>query len=94
MERHTDVAVVGGSAAGLAAALQIARQRRGVVVIDDQAPRNASAAHMHGYLGHEGVAPTDLVRAVARRSARSAARSSSGGSWPSHARRTAASGST
>jgi thioredoxin reductase/SAM-dependent methyltransferase len=62
MERHCDVAVIGGSAAGLAAALQVARQRRGVVVVDDGTPRNAPAAHMHGYLGHEGVAPGDLVR--------------------------------
>jgi thioredoxin reductase len=63
LERHCDVAVVGGSAAGLAAALQIARQRRSVIVIDDLRPRNAPAAHMHGYLGHDGVAPSELVAA-------------------------------
>lgn len=61
VERHCDVAVIGGSAAGLAAALQIARQRRSVLVIDDGTPRNAPAAHMHGYLGHEGVAPGELT---------------------------------
>ncbi|MGW5307493.1 FAD-dependent oxidoreductase [Streptomyces griseoluteus] len=61
MERHCDVAVIGGSAAGLAAALQLSRQRRGVVVVDDGTPRNAPAAHMHGYLGHEGVAPGELT---------------------------------
>lgn len=61
MERHCDVAVIGGSAAGLAAALQLSRQRRGVVVVDDSTPRNAPAAHMHGYLGHEGVAPGELT---------------------------------
>lgn len=61
MKRHCDVAVIGGSAAGLAAALQLSRQRRSVVVVDDGTPRNAPAAHMHGYLGHEGVAPRDLV---------------------------------
>ncbi|MFE0037268.1 FAD-dependent oxidoreductase [Streptomyces sp. NPDC058992] len=63
LERHCDVAVIGGSAAGLAAALQIARQRRSVVVVDDGTPRNAPAAHMHGYLGHEGVAPDELMEA-------------------------------
>ncbi|MFF8649649.1 FAD-dependent oxidoreductase [Streptomyces griseoluteus] len=62
-ERHCDVAVIGGSAAGLAAALQLSRQRRGVVVVDDGTPRNAPAAHMHGYLGHEGVAPGELTEA-------------------------------
>ncbi|MFJ4519196.1 FAD-dependent oxidoreductase [Streptomyces sp. NPDC088816] len=61
LERHCDVAVIGGSAAGLAAALQISRQRRGVVVVDDGAPRNAPAAHMHGYLGYEGAPPGELM---------------------------------
>jgi thioredoxin reductase/SAM-dependent methyltransferase len=61
LERHCDVAVIGGSAAGLAAALQLSRQRRSVFVIDDGTPRNAPAAHMHGYLGHEGAAPGELM---------------------------------
>ena len=61
LERLCDVAVIGGSAAGLAAALQLSRQRRSVVVVDDGSPRNAPAAHMHGYLGHEGVAPVELM---------------------------------
>lgn len=61
MERHCDVAIVGGSAAGLAAALQLGRQRRSVIVVDDRRPRNAPAAHMHGYLGHEGLPPADLL---------------------------------
>jgi thioredoxin reductase/SAM-dependent methyltransferase len=58
VERHCDVAVIGGSAAGLAAALQLGRQRRSVIVIDAGEPRNAPAAHMHGYLGHEGIDPS------------------------------------
>ncbi len=61
MERHCDVAVVGGSAAGLAAALQLGRQRRSVIVIDAGEPRNAPAAHMHSYLGYEGHPPSDLT---------------------------------
>lgn len=61
MERRCDVAVIGGSAAGLAAALQLARQRRTVIVVDDGTPRNAPAEHMHGYLGREGTPPTELV---------------------------------
>jgi thioredoxin reductase/SAM-dependent methyltransferase len=61
VERHCDVAVVGGSAAGLAAALQLVRQRRSVIVVDAGEPRNAPATHMHGYLGHEGVAPAELI---------------------------------
>lgn len=61
MERHCDVAVIGGSAAGLAAALQLVRQRRTVIVVDDGTPRNAPAEHMHGYLGREGTPPAELV---------------------------------
>jgi len=54
VERHCDVAVIGGSASGLAAALQLGRQRRSVIVVDAGEPRNAPAAHMHGYLSREG----------------------------------------
>jgi thioredoxin reductase/SAM-dependent methyltransferase len=70
VERHCDVAVVGGSASGLAAALQLGRQRRSVIVVDSGEPRNAPAAHMHGYLGHEGLPPSELV-AIGREEVRS-----------------------
>ena len=43
-----DVIVVGGGPAGLAAALQLGRMRRSVVVVDAGEPRNAPAAQMHG----------------------------------------------
>ena len=61
VERHCDVAIVGGSAAGLGAGVQLGRQRRSVIVVDAGDPRNAPAAHMHGYLGHEGLAPGALA---------------------------------
>jgi thioredoxin reductase/SAM-dependent methyltransferase len=61
IERRCDVAVIGGSAAGLAAALQLGRQRRSVIVVDSGAPRNAPAAHMHSYLGHEGIDPAEFA---------------------------------
>ena len=53
--------VIGGGAAGLAAALQLGRARRSVVVVDSGEPRNAPAAHMHGYLGHEGTEPAEFL---------------------------------
>ncbi|MGN6611937.1 MAG: FAD-dependent oxidoreductase [Angustibacter sp.] len=61
--RRCDVAVVGGSAAGLAAALQLGRQRRSVIVIDSGEPRNAPAAHMHSFLGRDGTDPAELLAA-------------------------------
>ncbi|MET9636389.1 NAD(P)/FAD-dependent oxidoreductase [Streptomyces virginiae] len=56
-----DVVVVGGGAAGLAGALNLVRARRSVLVIDSGSPRNAPAAHMHGYLGLDGGSPATLL---------------------------------
>jgi thioredoxin reductase len=56
-----DVAIVGGGAAGLSAALVLSRARRRVVVIDAGAPRNAPATHMHGYLSRDGMPPSELL---------------------------------
>ncbi len=70
IERHCDVCVIGGSAAGLAAALQLGRQGRSVIVVDSGEPRNAPAAAMHGYLSREAVAPAELT-AVGREEVRS-----------------------
>jgi thioredoxin reductase len=58
-----DVAVVGGGAAGLSAALVLGRARRRVAVVDAGAPRNAPAAHMQGFLSRDGMPPADLLAA-------------------------------
>lgn len=58
-----DVAVIGGGAAGLSAALVLTRARRSVAVVDSGAPRNAPATHMQGFLSRDGMAPTDLLAA-------------------------------
>lgn len=56
-----DVAIIGGGAAGLSAALVLGRARRRVVVVDAGAPRNAPAAHMHGFLSRDGMPPAELL---------------------------------
>ncbi|WP_322417690.1 NAD(P)/FAD-dependent oxidoreductase [Mesorhizobium huakuii] len=56
-----DLAVVGGSFAGLSAAIQAARARRNVLVIDAGQPRNRFAAHSHGFLGQDGRAPGAIL---------------------------------
>ncbi|KDN15977.1 NAD(P)/FAD-dependent oxidoreductase [Amycolatopsis rifamycinica] len=56
-----DVLVVGGGAAGLSAALMLGRARRRVAVVDSRAPRNAPAAHMHGFLSRDGLPPSELL---------------------------------
>jgi thioredoxin reductase/SAM-dependent methyltransferase len=70
VERHCDVCIVGGSAAGLAAALQLGRQRRSVIVVDNGEPRNRPSAHMHSFLTREGLPPSELI-AVGREEVRS-----------------------
>jgi thioredoxin reductase len=63
VDRIYDVVVVGGGAAGLSGAVALARARRSVLVVDDGAPRNAPAGHVHNYLAREGTPPAELVAA-------------------------------
>ncbi|HWP04594.1 MAG TPA: NAD(P)/FAD-dependent oxidoreductase [Polyangiaceae bacterium] len=56
-----DVIIVGGSYAGLAAAMQLGRARRDVVVIDGGKRRNATVEHAHGLLGFDGEAPAAIA---------------------------------
>lgn len=57
-----DVAIVGGSYAGLSAALPLARARRSVLVFDAGQRRNRFASASHGFFAHDGDAPGDMVR--------------------------------
>ncbi|MEO5633816.1 NAD(P)/FAD-dependent oxidoreductase [Gaiella sp.] len=63
-EQSYDVAVVGGGAAGLSAALVLGRARRRVAVIDAGEPRNAPATHMQGFLSRDGMPPAELLAAA------------------------------
>lgn len=60
-----DVIVIGGSYSGMAAALQLLRARRTVLVIDAGRRRNRMAIHAHGFLGQDGVDPA-LIAGNAR----------------------------
>jgi thioredoxin reductase len=61
-----DVIVIGGSFAGLSAALQLARARRRVLVIDAGLPRNRFADAAYGVLGHDGKAPAAIMHEAMR----------------------------
>lgn len=56
-----DVAIVGGSYAGMAAGLQLAQARRRVVVIDAGESRNRFASHSRGFLTQDGKPPKDII---------------------------------
>lgn len=58
--RH-DAIIIGGSFAGLSAALYIARARRSVCIIDTGSPRNRFATQSHGLLGLDGSAPAAML---------------------------------
>jgi len=60
-----DVIVVGGSYAGMSAALQLLRARRSVLVIDEGLRRNRFATHSHGFLAQDG-ADAGAIVATAR----------------------------
>lgn len=61
MERF-DVVIAGAGTAGLSAALVLGRARRRVLVCGDGAPRNAPAAHAHGFFTQDGTAPSEFLR--------------------------------
>ncbi|MFS2108161.1 NAD(P)/FAD-dependent oxidoreductase [Sphingomonas sp. Sphisp140] len=65
-----DVIIIGGSFAGLAAALQLGRARRKVTVLDSGLPRNRFAGHSHGMLGHDHKPPLDILAEARQQLAR------------------------
>ena len=65
-----DVIIIGGSFAGLAAALQLGRARRKVTVLDTGRPRNRFAGHSHGLLGHDHKPPLDILAEARQQLAR------------------------
>ncbi|WP_088843618.1 NAD(P)/FAD-dependent oxidoreductase [Hymenobacter gelipurpurascens] len=60
-----DVIVVGGSYAGLSAAMLLGRSMRHVLVIDNQRPCNRQTPHSHSYLTRDGETPA-AIAAIAR----------------------------
>jgi thioredoxin reductase len=63
MQQETiyDVIVVGGSFAGLSAALSLGRSMRRVLVIDSGNPCNKQTPHSHNFLTHDGEPPMAIA---------------------------------
>lgn len=56
-----DCIIVGAGSAGLSAALNLGRARRRVLICDQGNPRNAPAAHSHGFFTRDGTNPLELL---------------------------------
>lgn len=58
---HFDVIIVGGSYAGLAAAMALGRALKNVLVIDDGKPCNRQTPHSHNFLTNDGKTPSEIA---------------------------------
>lgn len=56
-----EVIIIGGSYAGLSAAMALGRSLRKVLIIDGGEPCNAQTSHSHNFLTQDGVAPADIA---------------------------------
>lgn len=61
-EKQYDVIIIGGSYAGLSAALTLVRCLRKVLVIDIGNPRNRFSKQAHNALAMDGLSPTEIQK--------------------------------
>lgn len=57
-----DVIIIGGSYAGLAAAMALGRSLRKVLVIDAGKPCNRQTPHSHNFITQDGKAPLEILK--------------------------------
>src|SRR5512138_2357033 len=60
-QRLHDVIIIGGSYAGLSAAMALGRALRKVLVIDSGLPCNRQTPHSHNFLTRDGSTPADIA---------------------------------
>lgn len=60
-DKTRDVIIIGGSVAGLSAALTLGRSLRNVLVIDSSEPCNRTAPFSHNFITNDGKKPSEIV---------------------------------
>lgn len=59
---HFDVIIIGGSYAGLSAAMALGRSLRKVLILDSGNPCNAQTPHSHNFITQDGKKPAEISR--------------------------------
>lgn len=62
MKKEFEAIIIGGSYAGLSAAMALGRSLRQVLVIDSGQPCNRFTPHSHNFITHDGTPPAEIAR--------------------------------
>lgn len=62
MKSKFDVIIIGGSFAGLSAAMSLGRAVRNVLIVDGGEPCNAPTPHSHNFITHDGSKPFEILK--------------------------------
>lgn len=62
LSNHFDVIIIGGSYAGLSAAMALGRSLRKVLILDSGNPCNAQTPHSHNFITQDGKKPAEISR--------------------------------
>lgn len=60
--KNYDVILIGGSYAGLSAAMALGRSLRSVLIIDSGLPCNRFTPHSHNFITHDGAEPRAIIK--------------------------------
>jgi len=60
-KNNFDVIIIGGSYAGLSAAMALGRSLRHVLIIDSGSPCNRQTPHSHNFITHDGAVPATIA---------------------------------
>ena len=59
--KNFDVIIIGGSYAGLSAAMALGRALRNVLIIDSGLPCNRQRPHSHNFITQDGTKPSEIA---------------------------------